>query len=180
MASVETKTRIKERVWEETRTMLWLFAYIFLFLAALAGYRSILLGRGGAGAWPLLHCAIEAMVLAKVMVIGNMLKLGERVRQRRMFARTISRALAFTLFALMFSAAEELVMGMIRGREFADLWHDLLQLGPRLIVARGVVLFIFFVPLFAIWEIGRRLGDGKLHSMFFDLPDESLAGQKEG
>ncbi|MBX3390503.1 MAG: hypothetical protein KF691_13725 [Phycisphaeraceae bacterium] len=173
MLSQESRSRVRQRLLHETRTMAWVGLYIFLFLAALAGYRAILLGEGGAGAWPLLHCAIEALVLAKVMLIGNALRLGERVFRRRMFSRTLTRAFAFTVFAMLFSALEELVMGMLRGRSFDELWQELANIGPKLIIARAVVLFIFFVPLFAIWEIGRALGDGKLHAMFFDLPAES-------
>lgn len=168
MVTTDRKARLKETLWRETKTMLWLALYLFAFLAALAGYRAVLLGEGGAGAWPLVHCAIEALVLAKVMLIGNVLKLGERFFQRRMFARTISRAFAFMLFALVFSGAEELVMGMLRGRAVSDLWNELAAFGPRLILARGVVLFIFFIPLFALWEIARELGEGKLHAMFFE------------
>lgn len=168
MVTTDRKARLKETLWRETRTMLWLALYLFAFLAALAGYRAVLLGEGGAGAWPLLHCAIEALVLAKVMLIGNALKLGERFFQRRMFARTISRAFAFMIFALAFSGAEEMVMGMLRGRAAGEIWNELVTLGPRLVMARGVVLFIFFIPLFAIWEIGRALGEGKLHAMFFE------------
>ena len=178
MLSQEPRTRVRKRLLHETRTMAWVGLYIFLFLAALAGYRAILLGEGGAGAWPLFHCAVEALVLAKVMVVGNALKLGERVFRRRMFARTLSRAFAFTIFALVFSALEELVVGMLRGRAFDDLWQELAGIGPNLILARAVVLFIFFVPLFALWEIGRALGDGKLHAMFFELPRED--GVREG
>lgn len=168
MVTSDRKAHLKEALWRETRTMLWLALYLFAFLAALAGYRAVLLGQGGAGAWPLLHCAIEALVLAKVMLIGNALKLGERFFQRRMFARTISRAFAFALFALAFSGTEEMVMGMLRGRAAGEIWNELVALGPRLVMARGVVLFIFFIPLFAIWEIGRALGEGKLHAMFFE------------
>jgi hypothetical protein len=170
MFTSETKARLKHKLWQETNKMLWLSLYLFAFLAALAAYRSILLGEGGAGAWPLFNCAVEALVLAKVMLIGNALKLGERFFQRRMFARTLSRAFTFTIFALTYSALEKLVTRMIRGNAFAEVWQDLANMGPKPILVRAVVLFIFFVPLFALWEIGRVLGEGKLHSMFFDLP----------
>ncbi|MBN8596038.1 MAG: hypothetical protein J0L78_00020 [Planctomycetes bacterium] len=171
MLTHATRARIRTKLLHETRTMLWLGLYIFAFLAALAAYRAILLGKGGAGAWPLLHCLIEAFVLAKVMIVGNVLGLGERFFRRRMFARTLSRAFAFAVFAVLFSGAEELVLGYFRGETAGDWWKEMVDLGPRLILARGVVLFIFFIPLFALWEIGRALGDGKLHALFFHLPE---------
>ncbi len=180
MVTQETKARIKHTLWEETKKMLWLALYLFAFLAALAGYRAVLLGKGGAGAWPLFHCALEALVLAKVMLIGNALKIGERFFQRRMFTRTISRALAFAAFALAFSAIEELLTGMFRGRSFDELWQEMVNMGPRLIIARGVVLFIFFIPLFALWEIARSLGEGRLYSMFFEAREQSATRATQG
>jgi len=178
MVTQETKARIKHTVVEETKKMLWVGLYLFAFLAALAGYRAVLLGEGGAGAWPLLHAAIEAMVLAKVMLIGNALKLGERFFQRRLFSKVLSRAFSFAVFALAFSAVEELVTGMLRGKSFDELWQELVHMGARLIIARGVVLFIFFIPLMAIWEIARGLGEGKLYEMFFNLPSGTDARSK--
>lgn len=171
MLSHETRARIRTKLLHETRVMLWLGLYIFAFLAALAAYRAIQLGEGGAGAWPLLHCFIEAFVLAKVMIVGNALGLGERVFRRRLFAKTLSRAFAFAVFAVLFSAFEELVLGYFRGQTTAGWWKEMADLGPRLILARGVVLFIFFIPLFALWEIGRALGEDKLHALFFHLPE---------
>ena len=173
MVKPETKARIKHVLWEETVKMLWLGLYLFAFLAALAGYRAVLLGEGGAGAWPLFHAAVEALVLAKVMLIGNALKIGERFFQKRMFARVISRSLAFAIFALLFSAAEEVVTGWFRGRSFDEMWRMLVQMGPNLILARGVVLFVFFIPLMALWGIARALGGGELRAMFFDASDQS-------
>jgi len=180
MSPHETKRSLKQKIWNETKTMLWLALYLFAFLAALAGYRAVLLGKGGAGAWPLFHCAIEALVLAKVLLIGNAIKIGERFFQRRMFARTISRALAFAAFALVFSAIEELVTGMFRGRSFDELWQEMVNIGPRLLIARGMVLFIFFIPLFALWEISRALGEGKLYSMFIEAREQSASRATQG
>lgn len=179
MVTPERKAALKHKLWQETKIMLWLTLYLFAFLAALAGYRAILLGEVGPGPWPLVHCAIEALVLAKVMLIGKALRLGERSFQQRMWLRTLSRAMAFTIFALIFSGLEELVMGMIRGKAAGDIWQELVQLGPKLVLARGLVLFIFFIPLFALWEIGRALGEGKLHAMFFDASKNPVGGAAE-
>lgn len=177
MPTPESKASLKHKLWHETKTMLWLSLYLFAFLAALAGYRAILLGESGPGPWPLVHCVIEAFVLAKVMLIGNALKLGERSFRNRMWLRTLSRAMAFAIFALFFSAIEELVMGMIRGKAAADLWQELVQIGPLLIFARGLVLFIFFIPLFALWEIARALGENKLHALFFASSENTPEGK---
>jgi len=180
VVTTDRKARLKEALWRETKTMLWLALYLFAFLAALAGYRAVLLGEGGAGAWPLFHCAVEALVLAKVMLIGNALKLGERFFQRRVISKIVGRALAFAAFALLFSACEELATGWLRGRTSAEMWHELQNFGLRLILARGVVLFIFFIPLFLLWEISRALGEGKLLALVLAPPPPPSHRHAEG
>ncbi|MGH7244193.1 MAG: hypothetical protein ACREJD_12335 [Phycisphaerales bacterium] len=168
MPSPEITRRIKHKLWEETVVMLWLFLYLFLFLAGLAGYRATLLGKDGTGAWPLFHCAIEAMVLAKVMVIGNALRLGERVYHPRMIVRVLYRSVAFGVFALVVSGLEELARGLWNGEAFSDLIHQALEVNPRLLAARMIVQVVFFLPLFAIWAVSRKLGPSTLRTMFFE------------
>lgn len=163
----ESPKSIRVRLWEETRLMLWVFLYIFLFLAALAAYRAVLLGAKGAPFTAILQCFIEAMVIAKVMVIGNALKLGDRLRLRRRALRVVFRAAAFTVFTLLFSGAEELAKGLYHGQAVSQVLDELRAIGPQLVLARAVVLFIFFLPLFLIWEACRVLGEAKAIVIFF-------------
>ncbi len=167
MHTAESPKSIRVRLWEETRLMLWVFLYVFLFLAALAAYRAVLLGAKGAPLTAILQCFIEAMVLAKVMVIGNALRLGDRLRLRRRALRVILRAAAFTVFALLFAGVEELAKGLYHGHSVTQTLEELRALGPELVLARAVVLFVFFLPLFLIWEVCRVLGEAKAIVIFF-------------
>lgn len=167
MHAAESPKSLRVRLWEETRLMLWVFLYIFLFLAALAAYRAVLLGAKGAPLSTILQCFIEAMVIAKVMVIGNALKLGDRFHLRRRSLRVLLRAASFTIFTLLFSGVEEWVKGLYHGQSTSQILQDLRALGPQLVLARAVVLFIFFLPLFLIWEVCRILGEAKAIVLFF-------------
>ncbi len=163
----ESPKSIRVRLWEETRLMLWVFLYIFLFLAALAAYRAVLLGAKGAPLSAIVQCFIEAMVLAKVMVIGNALRLGDRLRLRRRALRVVLRAATFAIFALLFAGVEELAKGLYHGKSTSEILQELRSIGPELILARAVVLFVFFLPLFLIWEVCRVLGEAKAIVIFF-------------
>ena len=176
MTHAESGKNIKARIWTEAKLMLWVFAYLFAFLTALAAYRAVLMGAKGAAISAIFQCFIEAFVIAKVMVIGNALKLGERWGQRRRASHILARSLMFTIFTLAFSGAEELIVGLFHGASVGDMFERLREYGLRLLVARGVVLFVFYLPLFLIWEICRLLGEAKAIIVFFGANDEQQTG----
>ncbi len=167
MVSAETKSRVKHVAIEETKKMLWIAFYLFMVLLALAAYRAILEGRDGVGIYPVIHCLVQALVLAKVILIGNAMHIGDLYKHRLLAVTTPVKAMAFAIFSMIFSALEELVTGLFRGEAFSALMHEAANANPRLLLARGVVLFVFFVPLFALWAISKELGDRKLYTMFF-------------
>lgn len=165
--SHESGKSIKARLWDETRLMLWIFLYIFLFLTALAAYRAVLLGGKGAALSAIVQCFVEAMVIAKVMVIGNALRLGDHLPLRRRALRIVMRSFMFVVFTMLFSALEEWVVGLYHGHTTAQMIEQLREFGPRLVLARGVVLFIFYTPLFLIWEVCRIFGEARAIIIFF-------------
>ncbi|HZZ81294.1 MAG TPA: hypothetical protein VFE62_22515, partial [Gemmataceae bacterium] len=57
--------------------------------------------------------------------------------------------------------------GWWHGKTAGAVVHEFLDQGPWEILIRVFVKFLAFLPLFAVWEIGRALGDGKLFELFF-------------
>jgi len=49
----------------------------------------------------------------------------------------------------------------------AAIIAKVILVGDALALARTVVMIVTFVPFFALWEIGRVLGHGKLAGLFF-------------
>ena len=80
---------------------------------------------------------IEAAVIAKVMLIGQIAGLGKRFESEPLIVTVPVKARAF------------------------------LSIGIYEILARTLMVIFTFIPFFALWELNRVLGEGKLYALFF-------------
>jgi hypothetical protein len=163
----EEKPSIKARLLEETKTMLFLFVYLSLLFGAFTMYRRLVLAEYGIGYLQYGYNFIEAIVLSKVIVFGRFLRLGERFSNRPLIVPTLYKTLWFSGLILAFSILEHLVIGGLHGKATGVIFSELLDQGVWEILARTLVKVLALLPLFAVWEIGRVLGEGKLFHLFF-------------
>jgi hypothetical protein len=56
----------------------------------------------------------------------------------------------------------------VNGEKIAAIVGEIAAKAGADIAARVLVMFIAFVPMFAIWEIDNLLGEGKLFELFFE------------
>ncbi len=99
---------------EEFKAMLALAGYLYIGLGALLLERTALLHAEGIeyAAWG--GAAVKALVLAKFMLIGHALHLGERYRHKPLIWPTLHMGLMFLLLLLVLTSIEELVVGQIQ------------------------------------------------------------------
>jgi hypothetical protein len=163
----EKKTAMKTRLLEETKTMLFLFVYLSLLLGAFTTYRRLVLAEYGIGYFQYGYNLIEALVLAKVIVLGRLLRLGERFSNRPLIVPTLYKTLWFSGLVFGFSVLEHLVVGWLHGKATGVILNEILDEGVWEILARTLVKVLALFPLLAVWEIGRVLGEGRLFELFF-------------
>ena len=141
--------------------------YVWLALTGLQIYKGMVVPDYAISNFQLGYNAIEALVLAKVIIIGDLLHIGESLRGRPLIVPTLFKALVFGLLVIAFSSLEFLVKGMIHGAGLSAPLQELLvkENGERL--AHAAFIFIAFIPLFAIWETAHALGEERMGQMFF-------------
>ena len=110
---------------------------------------------------------IEALVLAKVIVVGERLQLGERFADWPLIFPTLYKAILFGLFVLAFSILEHFITGFIDGQDLAGVFQEFVNRRRYEILARILVMFVTFIPFFAFGEAARALGEVKLFELFF-------------
>jgi hypothetical protein len=153
---------------EEFKAMLALAAYLYVGLGALLLERTALLHEEGISyaAWG--GAAVKALVLAKFMLVGHALHLGERYRHKPLIWPTLYMALMFLILLLVLTALEETVVGLLTHRPIIpdSLAHIA---GPTAFVAAGNVLLMFLIllPYCAFKTLGAVIGDSKLVCLFF-------------
>ncbi|MFO0890769.1 MAG: hypothetical protein U0790_16690 [Isosphaeraceae bacterium] len=158
---------IRARLLAEMSTILGIFLYLAAFLGAFTQYRRLVLGEYQISYLHYGYNLVEAFILAKVIVLGSALGVGERFRDRPLIVSTLYKTAAFSLLVLAFSIGEHLLTAWFHGETTRAAWDAMLGQGAGEILSRVLVIILAFLPMFAVWEIDRVLGDGKLFDLFF-------------
>ncbi|HUA33518.1 MAG TPA: hypothetical protein VMA09_07925 [Candidatus Binataceae bacterium] len=158
---------MNQRLISETKKYVGVALFLFLFFEGFATYRRLILAQYQIDYFEFGYSLIEAMILAKVILLGDMLHIGERFRERPLIVPTLYKTFTFSLFVLAFNLAEHFVSGFVHGMNVEQIIHEIEQTGAAVFLARVVVMFIAFIPMFSIWELGEVTADGRLFELFF-------------
>ena len=154
----------KQKIKHELREMTWLFLYLAFFFCALIAYDMFLLNQYEVEYWNFGFALLNALVITKVIMIGEYAKLGKRHENKSVFVSSIWKAFVFGLLVFAFHIIEEIVKRLIHGAEIAKASSHL-----RLdqMAGRSIVVFCTFIPLFAFRELRRVMGDDEFRKLMF-------------
>lgn len=169
---------------QKTRRELMEYSGNFIYLAAFFGvftwYRRLILAEYGMSYVHYGIAVIEALVLAKVIMLGDMLRLGRRSEAKPLIYSTLGKAVVFTVWVGIFSFIEHTIGGLFEGKGLEQGLGEIRDEGWDALLARCLVTFIAFIPFFAFKELGRVLGSGKLFDLFFRHDDTAFRDSKSG
>jgi hypothetical protein len=129
-----------------------LFAYFAVVLVGFGVYRRLLLSRSAVDYPELGASVVGAMVLAKVVLLGDSLGLGKRLGARSPVVRTLCKSALYGVAVFVVVAIEHLLTGLFHGQSPADVWREVQRSGWQELAARAVLVFTSFVPFFALHE----------------------------
>jgi flagellin-like protein len=156
----------REELWQELTTFLLYFIFFAVFFCTFTLYRQLILDKYDLGYIHYSYSLFEAFVLAKMILLGQKLKLGERFEGRPLLIVTIYKTLIFMLFVLVMTIGEHLLIGMLKGKSMTEIYTHLIDKGLYEIFANLLVVAFVFVLFFAFVETGRVLGGQKLYDLF--------------
>ncbi len=174
------QTSLKQKVVHEGEEFLGIFLYLALFFEVFAAYRMLLLREYQVEYVSYAGALITALVLAKIIMIGEYAGLGKRHEHRRLSVSTIYKALVFGLLAVAFHIVEDIVKALLAHKPVTAAFDQLREpSGIYLLLAHALILFCAFVPFFAIREIQRVLGGRQLYDLFFRRRERVLPMDKD-
>ena len=141
-------------------------AFLAWFFAVFAFYRRFVLAEYHISYTNYGVGLIEALVLAKLILIGNALRLGRKLDHRPLIVPTLWKALVFSLLVAVFGVLEHTIEGLLRHGGVARGFEELMSKGKYELLGRSLMMFSAFVPFFACKELERVLGEG-LPKLFF-------------
>lgn len=163
----EPTRSLKDKALEELRLFWMVFAFLALMFAAFSTYRRLVLSEAGISYGHYGSGLLEAAVIAKIILVGQALKLGRRFERYPLFVDVLVKAFLYGLLVAVFGVFERLIEGALHREDWHQIVQRLLLDGPREILARTVMVIVAFIPFFALWETGRVLGPGRLSALFF-------------
>jgi hypothetical protein len=161
----EHKPSLKEKAVFQLKEFLGMFLYLWVLFALFGLHQSIILAQEHINYQAQSFAIINALILAKVMLIGEDLHLGRELRDKPLAYSILYKSLVFTIFLIGFHVVEEVAVGMIRGRTIAQTFPTTGVGSLQGLLSRGAIVFVALIPFFAFREIGRVIGKRELWSL---------------
>ena len=176
----EAKASLKERAREEFRLFWIITLYLWVFLASFTIYRRLIIAETGAAYLHYGIALIEALVIAKVILIGKMFGFSRRFEDKPLIVPVLYKTILFGILVLLFGVVEHLIEGWFHKQGFLGGLREIGDIGAYEIGARVLTLVVAFVPFFAFAELGRVLGAQKLGAMFFSKREAQGETERPG
>ncbi len=154
----------KQKAMHELKELLMIFSYLAFFFCALTTYSMLLLNEYHVKYWNYAFALINALVITKVIMIGEYAKVGKKYETSAIFFSAIWKAFVFSWLVFGFHVVEEIIKRLIHGADMAKASTDI-----RFdeLAGRTIVIFCTFIPLFVFREFRRVMGEEEFKAMVF-------------
>ena len=157
----------KQKIFNEMFEYWMNFFFLALMFGAFTTYKRLILAAHDIDYTNYGIAVIQAAVLAKVIMLGGVFRLGRGLEKRPLIFSTLYKAVVFSLFVAVFKIIEHIIKGLWKGKGFTQGLADFLEKGPHELLANVLIMFVAFIPFFAYKELERVLGEGKVRELFF-------------
>jgi hypothetical protein len=119
--------------------------------------------------------SVKAAVLAKCMMLGYAMKIGERDTSRPLIWPTLRKSFSFLVLLIIMTIIEEAIVGQFYHKSIAASLGELV--GTRFETIAGFLIMpLVLIPLFVFCVLSGALGESRLERMFF--VDRQSMGQR--
>ena len=141
--------------------------YMALVFASFTEYRRLLLAAHDIVYTNYWVAVIEGLVLGKVIMIGSILRFGRWVEDKPLIVPTLYKTVIFTVLVAAFKVIEHGLRGLWHGVGFMGGLAEVAEQGVEIALANALVIFVGFIPFFAVKEMGRVWGAERIWALFF-------------
>jgi hypothetical protein len=110
---------------------------------------------------------INALALAKVMLVAKDLHLGERFDEAPLIYPTVLKSALFAVVLACFKILEETAIGLYHGKSFRQSIAELGGGSWTAILTLTLLMFVVLIPFVGFGELQRVFGAEKLARIFF-------------
>lgn len=168
----EQKTTLKAKAIREFKELLFVSFYLWIFLAMFVQYKSLVLAEQHIDFAAHGVALINALVLAKFLLIVRAFHPGRRADDAPLIYPTLLKSAILAIATMVLKIIEDLIVGHFHGKSVADSLADLGGGSGKAMLIFTVMLFVVLIPLTAFGELGRVIGEEKLHALFLRPRDD--------
>lgn len=170
-------SRLKERAVEEFRRFVVLFLYLWLMFGLFALQERIVLKEQGINFTAQGFALVNALVLAKVMLVAENLNFGRWLNRRPLIYPILHDAFLFAVLFIVFHVVESLVIGLVHGEAVRASIPLIGGGGLAGLLCVAVILFAALIPYFAVKNLNLALGPGRLKELLFEVRVGTVDGE---
>ena len=163
----EKKSTLKEKAAEELKLMLVITAFLAAVFVSFLTYRRLISREFGVTSFHYGVAIIEALIVAKVILIGKAIGIGGKPTRRALLMAALRDSVIYAVLVGIFAILEHIVEGLFHHKTLAESLQEFLDQGVYEILGRTLIVFVAFVPFFTLWELNRVLGERKLLDLLF-------------
>lgn len=173
---------LKQRAVHELKEFLLVSLYLWVVFGMFVLYKSVILASVGHHEVDFVangFALINAMVLAKFMLIARAFHLGEQANNAPLIYPTLLKSALFAVVLGCFKILEDAAVGYFHGKSFSESISDLGGGSLKAILTLVGILFVILIPLVGVGELNRVLPEGKLRRLFFHPRDAELSREPQ-
>jgi hypothetical protein len=167
---------LKAKAAEEARKFVVLFLYLWVLFGVFVLNQGIVLREQGIGFTAQGFAIINALVLAKVMLLFEAFDPGRWLRRRPLIYPILYEALLLTLLFIVVHILEKVIEGLFHGKSIAESLPSIGGGGLAGLLSAAVIMFVALVPFFGFRNLSLVLGPDKLRSLLFSSSRASESG----
>jgi hypothetical protein len=158
--------RLKTGAIDETRELFGIFIYLWVLLSLFSLHKALVLNEESL----IYHqgfALINALALAKVVLVAEFFHVGDNFKNRPLIYPTIFKSAVFAVILLCFHMIEETLLGVLHGKTLSQSIPNTGGGTLQGILMVGIIMFVVLTPFFAFRELGRAIGTEQLRSLLF-------------
>jgi hypothetical protein len=154
----------KQKAEHELKDFAFISLYLAFVLCAISTYTMLVLRKYEVSYWTYGTAIINALIVAKIIVIGKMAHLGRQLEARPLYQSVLYKSFVFGLLLFVFRVVEEVIKRLFHHHSVSGVLRGI---DTNQMMVRTIIVICAFVPLFTWTELGRVIGEEKLHTLFF-------------
>lgn len=158
---------LKHKIFREFKTYWINVLYITVFFGIFTSYRRLILAHYQIDYGEYGVSLIKALVLAKIILIAEHLRVGRGFENKPLIVPTLYKSFLFTLCVAALSVVEAMIRNFLQAEGFSSAQDVFMRCFSFEWFAGMLMVFAVFIPFFAIRELARVLGEGKISGLFF-------------